>query len=60
MSTAPRPAADAQRYRTTATEVRAMAQDTTTTPALREQLLTLTAQFDRLAECAEARTPNAD
>jgi hypothetical protein len=32
-----------------------VAQDTATPPDLREQLLTVAAQFDRLAERAEAR-----
>jgi len=43
----------AAQYRSTAAEVRAMAQDASTSD-IRQELLILAAQFDRLAEQAEA------
>jgi hypothetical protein len=55
--TDPHTAAAAQ-YRSTGTDVRAMAQEATT-PEIRDKLLTLTAQFDRLAEWAEAKAKPA-
>jgi hypothetical protein len=48
----------AAQYRSTATEVRKIAQEATV-PGIRAELLTLVEQFERLAERAEAKAAAA-